>query len=145
MVYGISSERAGAPRCLPRTTPNGSRLALDAMVWTGKGEPHARPSVRSGCRNSAPETPSIDRAFVHSIFNRDHPGSADEKSVDAFADAILALDDSVPTGTYVDMCANLRWLTRPRSVATPHHARPMGWQSASVEGLVEFFTLLPIR
>ena len=27
--------------------------------------------------------------------------------IDAFADAILALDDSVPTGTYVDMCANL--------------------------------------
>ena len=47
----------------------------------------------------------IDRAFVHSIFNRDHPGTADDATVEAFADAILALDDSMPTGTYVDMCS----------------------------------------
>jgi len=44
---------------------------------------------------------------VHSIFNRDHPGCADEVTVSAFADAVLALDDSVPTGTYVDMCSKL--------------------------------------
>ena len=49
----------------------------------------------------------IDRAFVRSIFNRDHPGTADDNVIEAFADAILALDDSVPTGTYVDMCSNL--------------------------------------
>ena len=27
--------------------------------------------------------------------------------INAFADAILKLDDSVPTGTYVDMCSKL--------------------------------------
>src|SRR5256885_11549579 len=47
----------------------------------------------------------IDRAFVHSIFERDHPGTADKATIEAFADAILKLDDSVPTGTYVDMCS----------------------------------------
>ncbi len=35
--------------------------------------------------------------------------------VDAFADAILALDDSLPTGTYVDMCANLPVVDPPAS------------------------------
>ena len=44
---------------------------------------------------------------MHSIFKRDHPGTADEATIEAFADAILALDDSVPTGTYVDMCSKL--------------------------------------
>ena len=32
---------------------------------------------------------------------------ADKAVVEAFADAILALDYSVPTGTYVDICARL--------------------------------------
>ena len=35
----------------------------------------------------------IDRAFIHSIFERDHPDCAAPEVVDAFADAILALDD----------------------------------------------------
>jgi hypothetical protein len=43
----------------------------------------------------------IDKAFIHSIFDRDHPGTAEEKVIDAFADAVTALDNSVPTGTYV--------------------------------------------
>jgi len=37
----------------------------------------------------------------------DHAGTADDKLVDVFAYAVLALDDSVPTGTYVDMCSRL--------------------------------------
>jgi hypothetical protein len=45
--------------------------------------------------------PPIDRAFVRSIFTRDHPGADDEDVIEAFADGILALDDSAPTGTYV--------------------------------------------
>ena len=49
----------------------------------------------------------IDRAFMHGIFQRDHPGPADENTVNAFADAILTLDDSMPTGTYVDRCSKL--------------------------------------
>ena len=35
------------------------------------------------------------------------PGTADEATISAFADAILTLDDSMPTGTYVDMCSKL--------------------------------------
>jgi len=41
----------------------------------------------------------IDRAFIHSIFERDHPDCADKNSIEAFADAILSLDDSMPNGT----------------------------------------------
>ena len=73
----------------------------------------------------------IDRAFVHSIFNRDHPGTADDATIEAFADAILALDDSMPTGTYVDMCSKLplrrsrrRSRSRPSSCAASTTASP---------------------
>ena len=34
-------------------------------------------------------------------------GTSDLTLVEAFADAMLALDSSVPTGTYLDMTANL--------------------------------------
>ena len=82
-----------------------ARLALDAMVWTGEGSPTlAERSKRLPEFQSKNRRP-IDRAFVRSIFDRDHPGTADDDVIEAFADAILKLDDSVPTGTYVDMCA----------------------------------------
>jgi alpha-beta hydrolase superfamily lysophospholipase len=45
--------------------------------------------------------------MVRSIFTRDHPGTSDLSVVDAFADAVLALDDSMPTGTYIDMTSKL--------------------------------------
>ena len=95
-----------------------ARLALDAFVWTGEGSPTLAerrkrlPEFQS--RNRRP----IDRAFVHSIFNRDHPGTADPATVEAFATAILALDDSVPTGTYVDMCSKLP-LVDPEKIRVP--------------------------
>ncbi len=41
------------------------------------------------------------------IFTRDRPGTTDPPSPDAFADAELAYGDTVPTGTYLDMTANL--------------------------------------
>src|SRR5271157_1972677 len=106
LVYGISSGALRAALFAQRHPDLVARLALDAMVWTGEGSPTLAerskrlPEFRA--RNRRP----IDRKFVRSIFERDHPGTADDAVIEAFADAILKLDDSVPTGTYVDMCAN---------------------------------------
>src|SRR5260370_4123718 len=83
------------------------RLALDAMVWPGKGSPTLAERSKRLPEFRAKNRRPIDRAFVHSIFNRDHPRSSDEKVVDAFADAMLALYDSAPTGTYVYMSPKL--------------------------------------
>ena len=85
----------------------------------------------------------IDRAFVHSIFNRDHPGTAEERTVEAFADAILALDDSMPTGTYVDMCSKLPLLD-PTKIVNPTLVMRGEYDGiASFEDLIEFFKKLP--
>src|SRR2546421_3818622 len=107
LVYGISSGALRAALFAQRHPDLVGRLALDAMVWTGEGSP-----TLAERRKKLPEFQSknrrpIDRAFVHSIFTRDHPGTADDAVIEAFADAILKLDDSVPTGAYVDMCAHL--------------------------------------
>ena len=85
----------------------------------------------------------IDRAFVHSIFNRDHPGCAEEKVIEAFADAILALDDSVPTGTYVDMCSKLP-VVDPLKIPSPTIIMRGEFDGiAGFDDLIEFFKRLP--
>jgi pimeloyl-ACP methyl ester carboxylesterase len=85
----------------------------------------------------------IDRAFVRSIFTRDHPGTADEAVVEAFADAILVRDDTVPTGTYVDMCANLP-LVAPERITVPTLIMRGQYDGiAGFDDLLEFFKRLP--
>jgi pimeloyl-ACP methyl ester carboxylesterase len=85
----------------------------------------------------------IDRAFVHSIFNRDHPGTAEDRTIEAFADAILSLDDSMPTGTYVDMCSKLP-LVDPARIASPTLVMRGEYDGiASFDDLIEFYKRLP--
>src|SRR6266850_7023599 len=118
LVYGISSGALRAALFAQRHPDMVARLALDAMVWTGEGSPTlAERSKRLHEFQSKNRRP-IDRAFVHSIFNRDHPGSAEDRVIDAFADHILKLDDSVPTGTYVDMCSKLP-VVDPEKITVP--------------------------
>jgi pimeloyl-ACP methyl ester carboxylesterase len=143
MVYGISSGALRAALFAQNHPKMVSRLALDAMVWTGNGSPTLAERSKRLPEFRAKNRRPIDRAFVHSIFNRDHPGSADEKVVDAFADAILALDDSVPTGTYVDMCTNLP-VVDPTKIKPATIIMRGQWDGiASVDDLIEFFKLLP--
>jgi pimeloyl-ACP methyl ester carboxylesterase len=143
LTYGISSGALRAALFAERHPEMVSRLALDAMVWTGEGSPtlHERrkklPEFKS--KNRRP----IDKPFVHSIFNRDHPGTAEERVIDAFADMIVALDDSVPTGTYVDMCSRLP-VVDPEKITVPTLVMRGQWDGiASVEDLLEFFKRLP--
>src|SRR5205814_5563425 len=118
LVYGISSGALRAGLFAERHPEMIDRLALDATVWTGEGSPTLAERRKKLPEFSAKNRRPIDRAFVHSIFNRDHPGTADEATIDAFAEAIVALDDSVPTGTYVDMCSNLP-IVDPAKITVP--------------------------
>jgi len=119
------------------------RLALDATVWTGEGSP-----TLAERRKKLPEFISknrrpIDRSFVHSIFNRDHPGTAEDSVINAFADAIVKLDDSVPTGTYVDMCSKLP-VNNPENIKVPTIVMRGQWDGiAGFDDLIEFFKRLP--
>jgi len=85
----------------------------------------------------------IDRPFVHSIFARDHPGTADDTTIDAFADAILTLDDSMPTGTYVDMCSRLPLIDPAKVKAATLVMRGEYDGIAGFDDLIEFFKRLP--
>jgi len=80
---------------------------------------------------------------VQSIFNRDHPGCADEATVSAFAAAVVALDDSVPTGTYVDMCSKLPVVDPEKIMAPTIIMRGQFDGIAGMDDLLEFFKRLP--
>ena len=81
--------------------------------------------------------------FVQSIFSRDHPGTAADEVVDAFAEAIPALDDSVPNGTYIDMCSNLP-LVDPKKILAPTIVMRGEYDGiAGFDDLIAFFSALP--
>jgi pimeloyl-ACP methyl ester carboxylesterase len=142
-IYGISSGALKAALFAERHPQRIGRLALDAMVWTGEGSPTLEQRRKRLAEFQAKNRRPIDRAFVHSIFNRDHPGTADEATVNAFADAILALDDSVPTGTYVDMCSKLP-LVDPAKITAPTIVMRGEYDGiAGFDDLVEFYKRLP--
>jgi len=118
LVYGISSGALKAGLFAQRHPERVARLALDAFVWTGEGSPTLEQRRRKLPEFLAKNRRPMVRAFVRSIFSRDHPGTADDATVEAFADAILALDDSVPTGTYVDKCSK-QPLVDPERLTVP--------------------------
>jgi len=143
LLYGITSGALKAALFAQRHPERVARLALDAFVWTGEGSP-----TLAERRKRLPEFQSknrrpIDRAFVRSIFQRDHPGAADDATIEAFATAILALDDSVPTGTYVYMCSKLP-LVDPAKITVPTLVLRGEFDGiAGIDDLLEFFRRLP--
>jgi pimeloyl-ACP methyl ester carboxylesterase len=144
LVYGISSGALRAAMFAERHPERVKRLALDAFVWTGEGSPTLAERkkklpeyIKAGNRRP------INPAFVQSIFDRDHPGTADQAVIDAFAQAICALDDSVPIGTYIDMCTKLP-VVDPEKITVPTLIMRGQWDGiAGFDDLLKFFAKLP--
>ena len=143
MTYGISSGALRAALFAERHPGRVARLALDAFVWTGEGAPTLEERRKRLPEFRASNRRPIDRAFVRSIFARDHPDCAEPRVVEAFADAILALDDSMPNGTYVDMCSKLP-VVDPARITMPTLVMRGPYDGiAAFDDLLEFFRRLP--
>src|SRR5688572_16685770 len=143
LVYGISSGALRAALFAQRYPDRVARLALDAFVWTGEGAPTLVERRKKLSDFQKVNRRPIDRAFMHSIFTRDHPGCAEERVIEAFADQVLALDDSVPTGTYVDMCSRLP-VVDPAKITVPTIIMRGQFDGiAGFDDLTEFFKRLP--
>jgi pimeloyl-ACP methyl ester carboxylesterase len=143
MLYGISAGALRAALLTERHPERVARLALDSFVWTGKGSPTLAERKKKLPEFQSKHRRPIDRAFVRGIFARDHPGTAHDATIEAFAHAILKLDDSVPTGTYVDMCSKLP-LVDPAKITVPTIVMRGEFDGiASLEDVLEFFRLLP--
>lgn len=143
LVYGISSGALRAAAFAERYPERVARLAMDAMVWTGNGSPtleSRRLKLDQWRRNTRRP---IDRAFILSIFNRDHPGTVENRFIEPFIEQVLAYDRSMPNGTYIDMCANLP-LVDPARILMPALVMRGEYDGiASMDDLLGFFANLP--
>ena len=143
LTYGSSSGALRAALFAQRHPERVQRLALDAMVWTGEGSPTLAERKKRLDAYRTNNRRAIDRDMIRSIFTRDHPGTSDLTIVEAFADAVLALDSSVPTGTYIDMSANLP-VCDPEKIAVPTLIMRGQYDGiASFRDLANFFEKLP--
>ncbi len=143
LTYGISSGALRAALFAQNHPERVARLALDAFVWTGAGAPTLEQRRKKLPEFLAAKRRPIDRKFVYSIFERDHPDCADKATIEAFADAILALDDSMPNGTYIDMCSKLP-VVDPSKISAPTLVMRGQFDGiAALDDLIDFFKLLP--
>ena len=141
--YGSSSGALRAAAFADRHPEHVERLALDAFVWTGEGSPTLKERAKKLDQWKASNMRPVDRPFFHSIFNRDMPGTSEDGVADALADLELKLCDSVPTGTYLDMCANLP-VCDPTKVTCPVLIiRGEHDGIATEEDLLAYFQALP--
>jgi pimeloyl-ACP methyl ester carboxylesterase len=143
LVYGISSGALRAALFAQRHPNRVRRLALDAHVYTGEGSPTLVERRKKLPEFLKTKRRPINRAFVRSIFERDHPGTADDKVIEAFATHILELDDSIPNGTYIDMCNHLP-VVDPTKIYVPTIIMRGEYDGiAGFKDLLDFFEKLP--
>src|SRR5262245_14029389 len=143
-VYGSSSGALRVGLFAQRHPERVRRIVLDALVYTGEGSPTLAERKKRLAQYRASNRRPIDRAFVRTIFTRDGQGEAyDPKVVEMFTDQVLALDDSMPTGTYVDMSANLPVLD-PAKIRVPTAILRGVWDGiATDKDVLDFFARLP--
>ena len=144
LLYGPSSGALRVGLFAQRHPERIRRIVLDALVYTGEGSPTLAERRKRLPQYRAANRRPIDRAFVRSIFTRDgNPDAYDPAVVERFADQVLALDDSMPTGTYVDMSANLPVLD-PSKIRVPTSILRGQWDGIATDrDVMDFFARLP--
>jgi pimeloyl-ACP methyl ester carboxylesterase len=144
-IFGSSS---GALRACVYTEAHPetvARLGLSALVYTGAGAPTLEQRRKKLPEYSASPRRKVDLAFYEGMFNRDKPGSSEDSVPKAIAAAELPLVSEVPTGTYVDMCANLP-LVKPENIPCPTLVIRGEYDGIAAEpDLLDFFTRLPTK
>jgi len=141
--YGGSSGALRAGAFAMARPERVDRLILEAFTFTGKGSPTLT-KRREGLEyfrthNRRPR----DRDMIRSIFTRDKPGTSDPAVAEALADAELPFGDSIPTGTYLDMTANLPMVDPARVQAPVLLVRGEHDGIATEEDLLDFYRRLP--
>jgi len=143
LVYGISSGALRASMFAQRHPEMVERLALEALVWTGEGSPTLEQRRKKIDDWRATTRRPIDRAFLMAMFTRDHAGVVEERFVEPLIQQVLAIDDSSPNGTYVDMCTLLP-LVDPEKITVPTMVLRGQYDGiAGFDDLLAFFKRLP--
>ena len=119
------------------------RLLLLAFTYKGTDSPTLKKRAEQVAFFRANNRRPRDRAMLASIFTRDRPGTSEQAVADAMADQEMEFGNTVPTGTYLDMTANLP-VVHPEKVNAPVLlVRGEHDGIATNEDLLEFFARLP--
>ncbi len=141
--YGESSGALRAGAFAMARPERVHRLVLVSFTWTGQGSPTLAKRAESlefyRTHNRRPR----DRNMIRSIFTRDKFGTSDPAVAEALADAELRFGDTIPTGTYLDMTANLPIVDPLKLQAPVIIVRGEYDGIATEEDLLNFFKRLP--
>jgi pimeloyl-ACP methyl ester carboxylesterase len=119
------------------------RLVLAAFTYKGEGSPTLAKRAEQVDYYRTHNMRKRDRDMIRSIATRDKPGTSDQAAVEALADVEMQFGDQVPTGTYLDMVANLP-LVDPMKITSPVLLVRGEYDGiATVADLEEFFNALP--
>jgi pimeloyl-ACP methyl ester carboxylesterase len=143
-MLGVSSGAIRAGAFAQARPERVGRLVLVAFTYKDMGSPALKKRAERLDYFRTHNRRLRDRAMIRSIFSRDgHPEFYHPAVADALADAELVYGDQIPTGTYLDMTANLP-LVDPARVTVPvlllsgeHDG------NATLDDLYEFFKALP--
>jgi pimeloyl-ACP methyl ester carboxylesterase len=142
-VFGESSGALRAGAFAMAAPDRVGRLILEAFTWTGAGSPTLGKRAEAVAEYRAHNRRPRDRAMLESIFTRDHPGTTDPAVAAAFVAAELPYGDSVPSGTYLDMTANLP-VVDPLKVYSPVLILRGEFDGiAALDDLLGFYARLP--
>jgi pimeloyl-ACP methyl ester carboxylesterase len=142
-MLGTSSGALRAGVFAMRRPERLDRLVLSAFTWTGRGSPTLAQRARGLEGFRASNRRPRGRDMIRSIFTRDAPGTSDPAVAEALADVELQFGDTIPTGTYLDMVANLPLVDPARVRAPALLVRGEHDGIASMEDLLDFFGRLP--
>jgi pimeloyl-ACP methyl ester carboxylesterase len=120
------------------------RLVLVAFTYKGSGaaEIGRRAQQIEFYRNN--NRRKRDLAMIRSIFTRDgHASSYDPAVPDAIAAMELKFGEQVPTGTYLDMAANLPLVDPTKVLAPVLMIRGIHDGNSTTDDLIDFFRQLP--
>ncbi len=119
------------------------RLVLGAFTYKGDNSPTLTERAKGLAFYRTHNRRPRDRKMIESIATRDRAGTTDPAISQFLADEELKFGDQVPTGTYLDMTANLP-LVDPKRVKSPVLLIRGEYDGiATVDDLQDFFKQLP--
>ncbi len=119
------------------------RLVLAAFTYKGEGSPTLAKRAEQVEYYRTHNMRKRDRDMIRSIATRDKPGTSEQAAVDVLADVEMQFGDQIPTGTYLDMTANLP-VVHPEKVLSPVLLVRGEFDGiAAVPDLEDFFNRLP--
>jgi pimeloyl-ACP methyl ester carboxylesterase len=143
-VFGESSGALRAGAFAMQRPDLINRLVLAAFTYTGEGSPTLADRAKQvefyRTHNRRPR----DRDMIRSVFTRDKPGTSDPAVGEALADAEMKFGNDIPTGTYLDMTANLP-IVDPLKIKSPLLIVRGEFDGIATEvDLINFYTKLTV-